>query len=116
MFEGELAAVIVLSSFIPLLIGTGGNTGAQTVSTVIRGLALGEIHARLLAALVRELGTVMMLGALLGAIAFVWRMYQTHRGGGRPRRGDLYWANTIGCWFRWWPARSARPGDGLGRR
>ncbi len=35
LFEGELAEMIILSSFIPLLIGTGGNTGAQTVSTVI---------------------------------------------------------------------------------
>lgn len=41
-FEEELAAVVALSFFIPLLIGTGGNTGAQTVSTLIRGLALGE--------------------------------------------------------------------------
>ena len=35
--------MVALSFFIPLLIGTGGNTGAQTVSTLIRGLALGDV-------------------------------------------------------------------------
>ena len=45
-FEGELAAVVALSFFIPLLIGTGGNAGSQTVTTIIRSLALGEIRLR----------------------------------------------------------------------
>jgi magnesium transporter len=45
-FEGELSAVVALSFFIPMLIGTGGNAGAQTVMTVIRSLALGEIRFR----------------------------------------------------------------------
>ena len=43
-FEDELAKVVALSFFIPLLIGTGGNAGSQTVSTVIRALALGEVR------------------------------------------------------------------------
>ena len=42
-FEAELAEVVALAFFIPLLIGTGGNAGAQTVMTVIRSLALGEL-------------------------------------------------------------------------
>ena len=45
-YEGELAAVVALSFFIPLLIGTGGNAGAQTVMTIIRSLALGEIRVK----------------------------------------------------------------------
>lgn len=45
-FEGELSAVVALSFFIPMLIGTGGNAGAQTVMTVIRSLSLGEIRFR----------------------------------------------------------------------
>ena len=44
-FEDELAAVVALSFFIPLLIGTGGNAGAQTVMTVIRSLSLGPLGA-----------------------------------------------------------------------
>jgi len=43
-FEGELAKVVALSFFIPLLIGTGGNSGSQTVTTIVRGLAVGDIR------------------------------------------------------------------------
>jgi magnesium transporter len=70
-YEGELAAVVALSFFIPLLIGTGGNAGAQTVTTIIRSLALGEVRrsdARRV--LVREAGTGLTIGLLLGAVAF----------------------------------------------
>jgi magnesium transporter len=70
-FEYELATVVALSFFIPLLIGTGGNTGAQTVSTIIRGLALREIQpGDLFRVLWRELVAGLLLGAGLGAIAF----------------------------------------------
>lgn len=70
-FEDELAKVVALSFFIPLLIGTGGNTGAQTVSTIIRGLALKEIRLRDTSRVVmRELVSGLLLGLTLGAIAF----------------------------------------------
>ena len=42
-FESELQTVVALSFFIPLLIGTGGNAGSQTTSTIIRALAVGDI-------------------------------------------------------------------------
>jgi magnesium transporter len=72
LFEDELSRVVALSFFIPLLIGTGGNTGAQTVSTLIRGLALGEIRLRdTWRVLARELGSGMLLGVLLSVVAFV---------------------------------------------
>src|SRR3989449_1478669 len=70
-YEGELAAVVALSFFIPLLIGTGGNAGSQTVTTIIRSIALGEIRLkdgwRVLA---REASTGIMIGVLIGAVAF----------------------------------------------
>lgn len=70
-FEDELAKVVALSFFIPLLIGTGGNAGSQTVSTVIRALALGEVRIRdALRVVMKELSTGLLLGLLLGAIAF----------------------------------------------
>lgn len=70
-FEDELAKVVALSFFVPLLIGTGGNTGAQTVSTIIRGLALREIESRDFGrVLARELASGVLLGLMLGAIAF----------------------------------------------
>jgi magnesium transporter len=75
LFEGELERLVVLSVFIPLLIGTGGNTGAQTVSTVIRGLALGEIRSRdTPKVILRELFSGLLLGALLGCVAFAWTL------------------------------------------
>jgi magnesium transporter len=62
-YEGELAAVVALSFFIPLLIGTGGNAGSQTVSTIIRSIALGEIR---LSDLYRVLGREALTGCLIG--------------------------------------------------
>ena len=70
-FEDELAKVVALSFFIPLLIGTGGNAGSQTVSTIIRALALGEVRLRdALRVLVKEASSGVILGVLLGGIAF----------------------------------------------
>ncbi len=71
-FESELAAVVALSFFIPLLIGTGGNTGAQTVSTLIRGLALGEVTLRDSWKVVgRELLSGLLIGLLLGSVSYM---------------------------------------------
>lgn len=70
-FESEIAAVVALSFFIPLLIGTGGNAGSQTVSTIIRSLALGEIRIRDAGrVVVREAGTGFTVGFGLAVIAF----------------------------------------------
>ncbi|MFY9621892.1 MAG: magnesium transporter [Pyrinomonadaceae bacterium] len=70
-FEDELATVVALSFFIPLLIGTGGNAGAQTVMTVIRSLALGEIGMRhAWRVVLREASTGMIVGLLVAPIAF----------------------------------------------
>jgi magnesium transporter len=70
-FENELAAVVALAFFIPLLIGTGGNAGAQTVMTVIRSLALGEVGVRhAWRVVVREATTGMLVGLMVAPIAF----------------------------------------------
>ena len=77
-FENELAAVVALAFFIPLLIGTGGNAGAQTVMTVIRSLSLGEVgveHAWRV--VLREATTGMVVGLMVALVAFgqaiLWR-------------------------------------------
>jgi magnesium transporter len=71
VFEDALAQVVVLSFFIPLLIGTGGNTGAQTVSTMVRGIAVGEIRGRdIWRVVAREFTSGLILGFLLGTVAF----------------------------------------------
>lgn len=70
-FEDTLAAAVVLSLFIPLLTGTGGNTGNQAATTVTRALALGDVRPRdVLSVAWREVRVGMLLGALLGTIGF----------------------------------------------
>jgi len=101
-FEDELARVVALSFFIPLLIGTGGNTGAQTVSTIIRGLALKEIRLRDTARVVlRELWSGLLLGLTLGVIAFtraeLWGSgHQLSMVVALAIIAICTWANTIG--------------------
>lgn len=101
-FEHELTKVVALSFFIPLLIGTGGNAGAQTVSTIIRAMALKEIRGKDAAkVLFREGGAGLVMGLLLGVIAYVRSILM-----GRDPLLSLVvaltivvictWANTIG--------------------
>lgn len=71
-FEDELAAVVALSFFIPLIIGTGGNTGSQTVTIIVRALALGEVQLRdIFKVIWREAAVGLMLGVLLAGFGFV---------------------------------------------
>lgn len=71
VFEETIAEVTVLALFVPLLIGTGGNTGNQAATTVTRALALGDVQSRdVMRVLTRELRTGGMLGLLLGSIGF----------------------------------------------
>jgi magnesium transporter len=101
-FESELAAVVALSFFIPLLIGTGGNTGAQTVSTLIRGLALGEVRLRdAWKVISRELFSGFLIGAILGAVAYgralVWGSSPALAATvGLSILAICTWSNTIG--------------------
>ena len=102
-FDTELAQVVALSFFIPLLIGTGGNTGAQTVSTLIRGLALAEIHLRDTWRVIRrEVVSGLCLGLMLGTVGF-FRALLWHSGVdlslvvGITLVAVCTWANTIGA-------------------
>ena len=71
-FEGELQKAIVLTLFVPLIMSSGGNSGSQATSLLIRALALGEIHLRdWWRVALRELPTGLALGAILGLIAIV---------------------------------------------
>ncbi len=73
-FEEQLSTVIVLVSYIPLLMGTGGNTGAQASTLMIRGLSLGEIEPCLEDAgkiLWKELRISLCVGAVLSTVNFL---------------------------------------------
>jgi magnesium transporter len=66
-FQGELEKAVVLALFVPLIISSGGNSGSQATSLIIRSLALGEIKLRdgwKIA--LRELPSGLMLGVILG--------------------------------------------------
>ncbi|MGN0094465.1 MAG: magnesium transporter [Corynebacterium sp.] len=72
VFEATLEQVTVLALFMPLMIGTGGNTGNQAATTVTRALALGDVRPKdVWKVLLRELGVGMSLGALLGLLGGV---------------------------------------------
>lgn len=72
VFEDRLDEVVVLALFIPLLTGTGGNTGNQAATTVTRALALGEVRVRDLPRVIfQELRVGFLLGSLLGSLGFV---------------------------------------------
>ena len=71
VFEATLEQVVALSLFVPLIIGTGGNTGNQAATTVTRALALGDVGPRdVLRVLAQELRTGFILGVILGSVAF----------------------------------------------
>ncbi|MFQ5857383.1 MAG: magnesium transporter [Anaerolineae bacterium] len=75
-FESELAAVVALGAFIPLVTGTGGNAGSQAVATIIRGLALDDIRTGdLLRVLVREVITGLGVGVMLGIVGMVLALF-----------------------------------------
>ena len=70
-FETALAANLVLSSFIPMLMSTGGNTGSQASTTIIRSLSLGEIRYRdIPRILLKECGTAILCGVTLAVVNF----------------------------------------------
>lgn len=71
-FEHEIERAVVLALFVPLIISSGGNSGSQATSLIIRAMALQEVRLRdwwRVAA--RELPTGLCLGALLGAIGVI---------------------------------------------
>jgi magnesium transporter len=69
-FEHEISRAVVLALFIPLIISSGGNSGSQAASLIIRSLALGEVKLHdWWRVLVRELASGLALGCVLGGIA-----------------------------------------------
>jgi magnesium transporter len=113
-FETQIAKVVVLALFVPLIISSGGNTGSQASTLIIRGLALGEISIRNWWDIVRrELRVGFLLGLMLGIIGFlrvvVWAQFFPAIYGpnffdiglvvGISLVGVVLWGNTIGSLF-----------------
>jgi magnesium transporter len=71
-FEKEIARAVVLALFVPLIISSGGNSGSQASTLVIRALAVGELKLTdLFRVIRRELFSGFALGCILGAIGFL---------------------------------------------
>ena len=71
-FESALAAQVVLTAFIPMLMDTGGNSGSQSSVTVIRSISLGELEFSDLAAVIwKEIQTAVLCGISLAAACFL---------------------------------------------
>ncbi len=86
-FEDEIQRAVVLSMFLPLIISSGGNSGSQASTLIVRAMALGEVRLKdWWRVLVREVATGLCLGLCLGVIGMLriyfwpWReqMYGTH--------------------------------------
>lgn len=96
-YSDEISRAVVLALFLPLIISSGGNSGSQATTLVIRAMAVGELRLRDWWRVVsRELATGLALGAILGVIGvsriLVW---QSLRGTYGPHY--LLVAGTIGC-------------------
>jgi magnesium transporter len=71
-FEAEIAKAVILSIFVPLVISSGGNSGSQASTLIIRAMAVGEVHLRdWWAVMRREILSGLSLGAILGVIGFI---------------------------------------------
>ncbi|MEA3335305.1 MAG: magnesium transporter [Chloroflexota bacterium] len=71
-FEVVWGQYLVLAAFVPLIIGTGGNAGSQTIATIIRAITVGEVRfSTLLRAWRREISVGLLLGLVMGILGFV---------------------------------------------
>jgi magnesium transporter len=96
-FSNEIERAVVLALFIPLIISSGGNSGSQATTLVIRAMALGELRLRDWWRVIRrELAAGLALGTILGVIG-ISRIFLWHalRGTYGPHYKIV--ALTIGC-------------------
>ena len=71
-FEREIARAVVLALFVPLIVSSGGNSGSQAASLIIRALAVGEVTLRDWWRIMRrEVLSGLVLGAILGGVGFI---------------------------------------------
>ncbi|MFO0582264.1 MAG: magnesium transporter [Anaeromyxobacter sp.] len=101
-FEEEIAKAVVLAVFVPLIISSGGNSGSQASTLVIRAMALGEITlGDALRVARRELVTGLSLGAILATIGvvriFIWQGLFNSYGPITPLLAATVGLSVVGC-------------------
>jgi magnesium transporter len=77
LFEGTIEQVAALAVFMPMVAGMGGNAGIQTITLVVRSIALGEVEPRDAARVLQHEAIIavikgVIIGCLVGLIAWVW--------------------------------------------
>jgi magnesium transporter len=86
-YEDQIARAVILALFVPLIISSGGNSGSQASTLVIRAMALGEVELRdVFRVLRRELGAGFAMGSVLALLGFIrvvvwqqiWPTYGAH--------------------------------------
>ena len=124
-FESEIEKAVVLALFVPLIISSGGNSGSQATTLVIRAMALGEIYVRdWWRVMRREVLAGLALGTILGTIGFlritVWSAFSNIYGAhwllvgwtvGVSLIGIVLWGTLAGSMLPFLLARRARSGD-----
>ncbi|MEA3187026.1 MAG: magnesium transporter [Chthoniobacter sp.] len=97
-YNGEIEKAAVLAMFLPLIISSGGNSGSQATTLVIRAMAVGEVRLRdWLRVMRKEFTSGLFLGLILGAVGFVrialWQSLHIFD------YGQYHWfvATTVGC-------------------
>jgi magnesium transporter len=100
-FQDSLAKAVVLALFVPLIISSGGNSGSQAATLIIRALALGEVRlSDWWMVLRRELTSGVMLGVILGVIGFlriaVWSAFSDIYGPYWPMVGATVAVSLVG--------------------
>lgn len=100
-FEDEIAKAVILALFVPLIISSGGNSGSQATTLVIRAMALGEITLRdWWRVMRREALSGLTLGIVLGAIGFVriaiWSLFSNIYGPHWPLVGLTVLISLVG--------------------
>ncbi len=114
-FETEISKAVVLALFVPLIISSGGNSGSQASTLVIRALALGEVGlADWWRVIRREIFAGLALGSILGTIGFlritIWSGFSDIYTDALAARGDDRGdhARAASCCGARWSARSCR--------
>ena len=101
-FEDEIARAVVLALFVPLIISSGGNSGSQAASLIIRALAVGELRIRdWWRVMRREVLAGLVLGGILGVVGFLritlWSLVSpTTYGPHWPLVAITVWVSLIG--------------------
>jgi magnesium transporter len=100
-FEDEIARAVVLAIFVPLIISSGGNSGSQAATLIIRAMAVGELGLKdWWRVMRREVFTGLVLGTVLGLVGFlritVWSLVSPVYGPHWPLVAITIWISLIG--------------------